>query len=482
MNDEPEIVVVEDSGETVVDVYSGEVGPEGPQGPAGPQGPQGETGPEGPAGPQGPEGPAGPQGEIGPEGPQGPQGEPGDPGGPVGPIGPEGPAGPQGEAGPEGPQGPQGEVGPEGPEGPEGPPGPAGPEGPEGPEGPVGPEGPEGPEGPVGPEGPEGPPGLTGPEGPAGPGVSTGGAVGAMLVKSQSDDFESEWRETLTLVGQTHAAIEAPQAVAGVQVFSLEGSNNVFSRGDTAPEGPVFSRALEVSHGSRPMTLVRSKLSAVSRDGPNADFFGSVSYPSPTAVNGISIQAASEAVIGDVAGLANTSNIWCRHPDSPDAGLSLTARVSFPAAMGSAGEGARIFIGWANDIMQDLLAGGPYPATSTQHVGVFWHPAVGYLGHKWAALGSSGVATDIVPDLSAVMIPGLAGNPSYAEVSLALAPGSNVLLVSVRTKDPAFSFGGQVELAHLPATSTMLRAMIAIATTDATARAIRVHSFQATTF
>ena len=51
-------------------------------------------------------------------------------------------------------------------------------------------KGPPGPNGPIGPMGPQGSQGVVG---PAGPGLSPGGSVGQLLVKSGASDFQTKW-------------------------------------------------------------------------------------------------------------------------------------------------------------------------------------------------------------------------------------------------------------------------------------------------
>jgi hypothetical protein len=69
----------------------------------------------------------------------------------------------------------------------------AGAPGPQGPTGPAGAGGATGPQGPQGIQGAAGPTGATGATGATGPGVSTGGAVGQLLQKSGTPDFQSQW-------------------------------------------------------------------------------------------------------------------------------------------------------------------------------------------------------------------------------------------------------------------------------------------------
>lgn len=74
--------------------------------------------------------------------------------------------------------------------------------------GPVGPEGPPGPQGIQGPEGPEGPEGPVGPQGPAGEdgvGIPVGGSEGGVLVKSSSNDYDTEWSSDYATTGKAIA-------------------------------------------------------------------------------------------------------------------------------------------------------------------------------------------------------------------------------------------------------------------------------------
>jgi len=77
-----------------------------------------------------------------------------------------------------------------------------GPEGPEGSPGAQGPQGPQGIQGPVGPEGPEGP---EGPQGSVGEGFPVGGSEGEVLVKSSSDDYDTEWSSNYATAGKAIA-------------------------------------------------------------------------------------------------------------------------------------------------------------------------------------------------------------------------------------------------------------------------------------
>ena len=98
-------------------------------------------------------------------------------------------------------------VGPEGPQGPPGVPGDTGPAGPPGPTGPTGPPGSTGATGSTGPQGPKGDTGDTGPQGPigntgaTGPGVAPGGTAGQLLVKVDSTNYNTQWVNPPTGVG-----------------------------------------------------------------------------------------------------------------------------------------------------------------------------------------------------------------------------------------------------------------------------------------
>ena len=90
----------------------------------------------------------------------------------------------------EGQQGPQGEQGIQGIQGIQGPAGETGPQGAEGPQGEQGIQGIQGEQGPAG---------QTGAQGPAGPGVASGGLTGQTLVKKSGTDYDTEWKNLLTV-------------------------------------------------------------------------------------------------------------------------------------------------------------------------------------------------------------------------------------------------------------------------------------------
>jgi hypothetical protein len=101
------------TGDWVLVVSPGAMGPAGAAGAPGPQGvpgPRGATGQKGPSGASGPAGPAGLAGARGSTGVQGPAGATG----PIGAPGSGGPTGPAGSSGAAGMQGPQGPPGPPG--------------------------------------------------------------------------------------------------------------------------------------------------------------------------------------------------------------------------------------------------------------------------------------------------------------------------------------------------------------------------------
>jgi hypothetical protein len=101
-----------------------------------------------------------------------------------------GPQGPQGLQGIQGPQGLQGETGPQGPQGIQGETGPQGPQGTQGIQGETGPQGPQGIQGETGVQGIQG---IQGIQGETGPGLSEGGTTGQFLIKSSSDNYDTEW-------------------------------------------------------------------------------------------------------------------------------------------------------------------------------------------------------------------------------------------------------------------------------------------------
>jgi len=85
-----------------------------------------------------------------------------------------------------------------------------GPEGPEGSPGPQGTQGPQGIQGPVGPEGPQGPAGEDG------VGIPVGGSEGEVLVKSSSDDYDTEWSADYATTGN---GVTTGKAIAMAIVF-----------------------------------------------------------------------------------------------------------------------------------------------------------------------------------------------------------------------------------------------------------------------
>jgi hypothetical protein len=131
--------------------------------------------------------------------------------------------GPAGPAGATGAQGPQGLPGSNGATGLTGATGPAGAPGPQGTAGAIGSQGPTGADGIAGPAGPAGAAGI------AGLGIAAGGAIGAVLVKNSSADFDTRWATAIqalaAVLPQSDTSVLTPLMVMSTDMASGLGTS-----------------------------------------------------------------------------------------------------------------------------------------------------------------------------------------------------------------------------------------------------------------